>query len=158
LLAIVAALGWLTYWAWLANRGDEPDKSQTLSTIQGEIAIAGGISGSVVQSEHTVVMSGSGSVTIMQPVKKPPPPGSAPNRLPRAAAFVERAETLAAFSATLRNEVALEQLTEKLLAVVQETMQPAQVPLWLRPPERHPEEPAHRLESYTQAPTKSSGN
>jgi hypothetical protein len=43
---------------------------------------------------------------------------------------------LAAFSATLRNEVDLTQLSRQLVAVIEETMQPAQVSLWLRPSER----------------------
>ena len=38
-----------------------------------------------------------------------------------------------AFSATLRNEVDLKQLSEHLVAVVQETMLPAHISLWLRP-------------------------
>jgi hypothetical protein len=42
---------------------------------------------------------------------------------------------LAAFSATLRNDVDLSQLSEQLVAVVQETMQPAHISLWLRHPE-----------------------
>jgi len=42
-------------------------------------------------------------------------------------------QMLAAFSTTLRHEVELDQLREALLAVVQETMQPAHVSLWVRP-------------------------
>jgi MFS family permease len=45
------------------------------------------------------------------------------------------AKTLEAFSATLRNEVDLDQLRQHLLAVVQQTMQPEHVSLWVRPPE-----------------------
>ena len=44
----------------------------------------------------------------------------------------DAARTLADFSATLREQVDLEQLSERLVAVVEETMQPAHVFLWLR--------------------------
>jgi hypothetical protein len=54
-------------------------------------------------------------------------------------------KTLAAFSATLRNEVDLNRLSEQLLTVVEETMQPAHVSLWLCAPKRSSEQTTRTL-------------
>lgn len=51
--------------------------------------------------------------------------------------------TIVAFSATLREELDLAQLRERLLAVAQETMQPTHASLWLRQPPRYEADP-HR--------------
>jgi len=45
----------------------------------------------------------------------------------------DAAHTIEAFSARLRQQVDLDALTSELLAVVEETMQPTQASLWLRP-------------------------
>ena len=46
----------------------------------------------------------------------------------------DAAQTIQAFSARLRQQVDLDSLTVEVLAVVDQTMQPTQVSLWLRPP------------------------
>ena len=48
----------------------------------------------------------------------------------------DAAKIIAAYSATLRQEVDLDQLQNHLLMVVQETMQPAHISLWLRTSEQ----------------------
>lgn len=57
----------------------------------------------------------------------------------------DAARTVADFSATLRSEVDLARLSEHLVAVVQETMQPTHVSLWLR----RSDHPANRQATST---------
>jgi hypothetical protein len=53
----------------------------------------------------------------------------------------DAAKTVEEFSATLRNEVDLNQVREHLLTVVQDTMQPSHILLWLREPDRKSSRP-----------------
>ena len=46
----------------------------------------------------------------------------------------DAAKTLAGFSTTLQSQVDVKEIHGQLLAVVQETMQPTSVSLWLRQP------------------------
>src|SRR6266581_2527631 len=57
----------------------------------------------------------------------------------------DAARTIATFSATIRDEVDLNQLCSKLVAVVEETIQPAHVSVWLCSPKRYLEETTRAL-------------
>ena len=93
-------------------------------------AIIGGLTGQVKQSPVIIVGSTLAIAVLFQPLRT------------RIQAIIDRrfyrrkydmTRTLAAFSTTLRNEMDLSQLHEHIVAVVQETMQPTHVSLWLRP-------------------------
>jgi hypothetical protein len=81
-------------------------------------------------SNLAIVLSTLASAALFQPLRD------------RLQAFIDRrfyrrkynaARMLAAFSVTLRHEVELQRLSDGLLAVVDDTMQPARLSLWLRP-------------------------
>jgi len=59
----------------------------------------------------------------------------------------DAAQTIQAFNDRLRQQVDLDTLTAELLAVVDQTMQPTQTSLWLRPPQEPPRTPPRALAS-----------
>ncbi|HLV97135.1 MAG TPA: hypothetical protein VKT82_00530 [Ktedonobacterales bacterium] len=101
--------------------------------IIGLTSLAGFIAGPTATNPLALVISTLAIVALFQPLRQ------------RLQSLIDRRfyrqkydaeKTLAAFSATLRNEVDLEYLRAQMVAVVQETVQPAYVSLWLRTPEQ----------------------
>jgi hypothetical protein len=97
--------------------------------LQSLVSIFTGHFSSGAQNPVVIVASTLGIVALFQPLRR------------RLQSIIDRrffrskydaARTIAAFSKTLSNEVDLNQLRKNLLAVVQETMQPSHVSLWLR--------------------------
>jgi hypothetical protein len=101
--------------------------------LQALLSVFTGHFSSGPQTPVVIVASTLGIVALFQPLRR------------RLQTIIDRrfyrskydaARTLAAFSASLRDEVDLDQLREQLLAVVQETMQPSHISLWLRDTEQ----------------------
>ena len=112
--------------------------------IIGLETLAGAITGRTVSNPPVLVISTLAIFVLFEPMRR------------RIQYLIDRRfyrrkydaeQTLASFSATLRSEVNLDQLRDDLLAVVQETMQPKSVSLWLRQLEHSSKHVPRDLES-----------
>lgn len=106
----------------------------SILVLQSLVGVLTGTFSSVSQSPLVLVASTLGIAALFQPLRQ-----HTQQVIDRR--FYRRkydaAKTLEAFSATLRHEVSLDQLYEQMLAVVEETMQPTHLSLWLRHSEAH---------------------
>ncbi len=111
-----------------------------LAVYLGSVVLLQGLFRSLIGHEHNlaIVVATLVSAALVQPLRRRIQ-GSIDRRFYRRK--YDAAQVLAAFSATLRDEVDLTRLSDDLLTVVEETMQPTHVSLWLRHPSRPPASP-----------------